>query len=122
MGGGPWLVSEEHNDPDPNPQQPVLVVDPSSGKYYRTGVYYAMTHFGRFIQPGAFRIDLRIIPSGHEEQKNGEAMNDEGGDGNEVEFDGEYKLISASAFLEEKSCAYSVVVMSKEWQEARQLR
>jgi glucosylceramidase len=58
MTGGPWLVSPEHNDPDPNPQQPVIVADPSTGRYYKTGVYYAMTHFGRFITPGSVRVGL----------------------------------------------------------------
>lgn len=50
--GGPWLDSEEHNDPDPNPQQPLIVADPSTGQYYLTGGYYAMAHFSKYIAPG----------------------------------------------------------------------
>ena len=108
--GGPWLVSEEHNDPDPSPQQPVLVADPSTGKYYRTGVYYAMTHFGRFIKPGSFRIDARLVFSNTETNEK-EDVNEQ-----------DDKLVSSSAFLEQETCTYSIVIMSKEWQEARKIR
>lgn len=59
--GGPWLVSKEHNDPDPNIQQPLIVVDPSTGEYFFTGAYYAMTHFGRYVEPGAHRIFLEAV-------------------------------------------------------------
>ena len=108
--GGPWLVSEEHNDPDPSPQQPVLVADPSTGKYYRTGVYYAMTHFGRSIKPGSFRIDARLVFSNTETNEK-EDVNEQ-----------DDKLVSSSAFLEQETCTYSIVIMSKEWQEARKIR
>jgi len=56
--GGPWLTSPEHNDPNPNIQQPVIVADPKTGKYYKTGVYYALAHFGRYVEPGSVRIGL----------------------------------------------------------------
>jgi glucosylceramidase len=55
--GGPWLISPDHNDPDPNEQQPVLVADPETGKYYLTGAYYALAHFGRYVPPGSVRIE-----------------------------------------------------------------
>lgn len=61
--GGPWLVSPEHNDPDPNPQQPVLVADPATGQYWRTGCYYAMAHFGRFVPLGARRVGVSLSSS-----------------------------------------------------------
>jgi O-glycosyl hydrolase len=56
--GGPWLTSPEHNDPDPNPQQPVIIVDPVTNKYYLTGCYYALAHFGRYVKTGSVRIDV----------------------------------------------------------------
>ena len=56
--GGPWLISPKHNDPLSNPQQPIIVADPSTGKYYLTGVYFAMTHFSHFVTPGSFRINV----------------------------------------------------------------
>lgn len=55
--GGPWLTSPEHNDPDDNVQQPVIIVDPAKGEYTLTGVYYAMAHFGRYVEPGAVRVE-----------------------------------------------------------------
>jgi len=54
--GGPWLDSAEHNDPNPNEQQPVIVADPESGEYYLTGVYFAMNHFSRYIAVDSVRI------------------------------------------------------------------
>lgn len=56
--GGPWLVSPEHNDPDPNEQQPIVVADPSSGEYFLTGCYFAMAHFGKYIPVGSKRMSL----------------------------------------------------------------
>jgi glucosylceramidase len=55
--GGPWLISPEHNDPDPNEQQPVLVADPTTGKYYLTGGYYALAHFGRYVSTDSVRVE-----------------------------------------------------------------
>lgn len=60
--GGPWLVSPEHNDPDPNPQQPVVVADVAAGKFYLTGVYYALAHFGRFVPSGSIRVEISGLP------------------------------------------------------------
>jgi len=56
--GGPWLVSPEHNNPEQNPQQPVIIGDPQNGKFYLTGVYYALAHLGRYVPEGSVRVDL----------------------------------------------------------------
>lgn len=50
-------MSPEHNDPDPNEQQPVLVADPATGQYFLTGAYYALAHFGRYVPTGSVRIE-----------------------------------------------------------------
>jgi hypothetical protein len=55
--GGPWLESDEHNDPADNVQQPVIIADPGTGTFYLTGCYYAMAHFGKFVKPNAHRIE-----------------------------------------------------------------
>ena len=54
--GGPWLVSVEHGDPDPNQQHPVVIIDRKTGEITYTGLYYYLTHFSRFVRPGAYRI------------------------------------------------------------------
>ncbi len=54
--GGPWLTSPEHNDPDHNVQQPLIVADVTSGTYHLTGAYYAMSHFSKYIPIGSRRI------------------------------------------------------------------
>merc|ERR1711871_1743908 len=64
--GGPWLISPKHNDPVKNPPQPVIIADPITGKYWRTGCYYAMWHFGR-AKVGSRRV--LVTPS----KENGEA-------------------------------------------------
>ena len=89
--GGPWLVSEEHNDPDPNEQQPIIVVDTSAGTYVRTGVYYAMAHFGRYIEPGSTRFEAKISDK---------YQND----------------VSVSAFINSDTCSCVVVAMNKNTQ------
>ena len=55
--GGPWLISPKHNDPVKNPQQPIIIADPVTGEYWKTGCYYAMWHFGR-IEPGSKRVRI----------------------------------------------------------------
>jgi glucosylceramidase len=55
--GGPWLVSAEHGDPDDNRQQPVVIINRKTGEVNYTGLYYYLSHFSRFVRPGAFRID-----------------------------------------------------------------
>ena len=56
LGGGPWLTSPEHNDPDGNVQQPLVIVDTKSDKYTLTGCYYAMAHFSKFVRPGMNKV------------------------------------------------------------------
>ena len=55
--GGPWLVSTEHGDPDNNTQHPVVIIERKSKKVFYTGLYYYLTHFSRFVRPGAVRIE-----------------------------------------------------------------
>ena len=57
--GGPWLVSPEHGDPDNNKQHPVLIINRTTKKISYTGLYYYLTHFSRFVRPGASRIETR---------------------------------------------------------------
>ena len=59
--GGPWLISPKHNDPVKNPQQPVIIADPETGEYWKTGCYFAMWHFGR-IKVGSRRV--LVTPAG----------------------------------------------------------
>lgn len=54
--GGPWLVSEIHGNPDPNEQQPVVIVDRSKKEVIYTGLYYYLAHFSKFVRPGAVRV------------------------------------------------------------------
>lgn len=64
--GGPWLVSVIHGDPENNRQHPVVIVDRTTKKVHYTGLYYYLTHFSKFIRPGAYRIGS----SGGSEQLN----------------------------------------------------
>jgi glucosylceramidase len=57
--GGPWLISPIHGNPDPNVQQPVLVVNSKTGKVDYTGLYYYLAHFSKFVRPGAVRVDAK---------------------------------------------------------------
>lgn len=54
--GGPWLVSAEHGDPVKNPQHPVVVINRKTKKVTYTGLYYYLSHFSKFVRPGAYRI------------------------------------------------------------------
>jgi glucosylceramidase len=54
--GGPWMVSEVHRDPDPNVQQPVVIIDRNTKKVSYTGLYYYLAHFSKFVRPGAVRV------------------------------------------------------------------
>jgi glucosylceramidase len=62
--GGPWLISEEHGDPDNNRQHPVVIVDRNTGEVTYTGLYYYLAHFSRFVRPGAYRIEAAGSASG----------------------------------------------------------
>ena len=54
--GGPWMVSPIHGDPDPNIQQPVVVINSKTHKVDYMGVYYYLAHFSKFVRPGAVRV------------------------------------------------------------------
>lgn len=54
--GGPWLVSDNHGDPDRNAQQPVVVVNRHDKTIHYTALYYYLSHFSRFVRPGSIRI------------------------------------------------------------------
>jgi glucosylceramidase len=56
QNGGPWLVSVEHGDPENNRQHPVVIINRETGKVTYTGLYYYLTHFSKFIRPGAHRV------------------------------------------------------------------
>lgn len=56
--GGPWAISPIHGNPDPNAQHPVVIVDRSAKKVTYTGLYYYLTHFSKFVRPGAIRVGV----------------------------------------------------------------
>ncbi len=56
-GGGPWLTSVEHGDPDNNRQHPVVIINRDTKEVTYTGLYYYLTHFSKFVKPGAVRIN-----------------------------------------------------------------
>jgi len=55
--GGPWLVSPVHENPDPNEQHPVVIVDSKTQKITYTGLYYYLAHFSKFVRPGDYRVE-----------------------------------------------------------------
>ncbi len=59
QNGGPWLISPEHSDPDNNFQHPVLIINRDTKQTIYTGLYYYLSHFSRFVRPGASRIDCK---------------------------------------------------------------
>jgi len=54
--GGPWLVSEVHGNPENNAQHPIVIINRHTGEVSYTGLYFYLSHFSRFVRPGAFRI------------------------------------------------------------------
>jgi glucosylceramidase len=54
--GGPWLVSLAHENSENNSQHPVVIVNTETKRVFYTGLYYYLTHFSRFVRPGAVRI------------------------------------------------------------------
>ncbi len=62
--GGPWMVSPIHGDPDPNIQQPVVVINSKTHKVDYMGVYYYLAHFSKFVRPG----DVRVATTGSVEK------------------------------------------------------
>ena len=55
--GGPWMVSIEHGDTDPNQQHPVVIINRKTKEVTYTGLYYYLAHFSKFVKPGAYRIN-----------------------------------------------------------------
>jgi len=54
--GGPWAISPIHGNPDPNVQHPVVIINQQTKKVSYTGLYYYLTHFSKFVRPGAVRL------------------------------------------------------------------
>jgi len=54
--GGPWAVSPVHGNPDPNVQHPVVIINKTTHEITYTGTYYYLSHFSKFVRPGAVRI------------------------------------------------------------------
>jgi glucosylceramidase len=50
------MVSPIHEDPDPNVQHPLVVIDRGTKKVTYTAAYYYLAHFGRFVRPDAVRV------------------------------------------------------------------
>ena len=55
--GGPWAVSKIHENPDPNAQHPIVIIDRTTKQTTYTGLYYYLAHFSKFVRPGAVRVD-----------------------------------------------------------------
>jgi len=54
--GGPWMVSPIHEDPDPNVQHPLVVIDAGAKKVAYVAAYYYLAHFSKFVRPDAVRV------------------------------------------------------------------
>jgi glucosylceramidase len=54
--GGPWAISVPHGDPDANVQHPVVAVNRKNKTITYTALYYYLSHFSKFVRPGAVRI------------------------------------------------------------------
>ena len=54
--GGPWLVSPIHGDPENNAQHPVVIIDRQKKEVTYTALYYYLSHFSKFVRPGAVRV------------------------------------------------------------------
>lgn len=54
--GGPWAISPIHGNPDPNAQHPVIIINRQTKQVSYTGLYYYLTHFSKFVRPGAVRL------------------------------------------------------------------
>jgi glucosylceramidase len=55
--GGPWAISVVHGNPDPNVQHPVVIINRQTKQISYTGLYYYLSHFSKFVRPGAERIE-----------------------------------------------------------------
>lgn len=56
-GGGPWLISPVHGDPDLNRQPALVTIDRTTHEVNYTGVFWHLAHFSRYVRPGALRVD-----------------------------------------------------------------
>jgi glucosylceramidase len=54
--GGPYLLSEVHRDGPNNYQHPVVIINRKTKQVTYTALYYYLTHFSKFVRPGAYRI------------------------------------------------------------------
>ena len=57
QNGGPWLVSDMHGDHDNNIEHPIVIINRKTKDVRYTGLYYYLSHFSKFIRPGAVRIN-----------------------------------------------------------------
>jgi glucosylceramidase len=55
--GGPWAISVVHGNPDPNQQHPVVIINRQTKEISYTGLYYYLSHFSKFVRPGAVRVE-----------------------------------------------------------------
>ncbi|HEV2380449.1 MAG TPA: glycoside hydrolase family 30 protein [Terriglobia bacterium] len=62
--GGPWMVSPIHEDPDPNVQHPLVVIDRTAKQVTYTAAFYYLEHFSKFVRPG----DVRVKATGSMEE------------------------------------------------------
>ena len=62
--GGPWSVSYVHENPDPNSQHPVVIIDRQKKKVTYTGLYYYLAHFSKFVRPESMRVQTIGTHSG----------------------------------------------------------
>jgi glucosylceramidase len=64
--GGPWLVSLNHGDFDPNAQNALVQIDRTTHEVTYSGLYWFLAHFSKFARPGGHRIDARLtgLPDG----------------------------------------------------------
>ena len=58
QNGGPHMTNPDHNDPEIDIQQPLIIVDTTNGEISLTGVYYALAHFGKYVRRGAMRVEV----------------------------------------------------------------
>src|SRR6266513_1873875 len=56
--GGPWSVSYVHENPDPNSQHPVVIIDREKMKVMYTGLYYYLTSFSKLVRQCAIRVHM----------------------------------------------------------------
>jgi glucosylceramidase len=62
--GGPWLVSPVHGNPPDNIQHAVVIIDRLTKKVTYTGLYYYLTHFSKYVRPGAVRVESKSSTQG----------------------------------------------------------